>query len=84
MYYILVTEGVARQSIPAEDPIFPGVPIEERMAADLLAQCVPCPKEVPEGWVYQEAEQCFVPPQVEKEEIVATPVQGEADHEVKE
>lgn len=39
-YLLLSSENVLTQIIPEEDPVFPGVPIEERYTAEFLAQCV--------------------------------------------
>ena len=40
MYHIYLDGHIVREIIPDENPVFPGVPIEERYAPDFLARCV--------------------------------------------
>ena len=74
MYYILTIDGVAQESIPALDPAFPGIPIEERYAPDLLANCVKSDAPVQSGWLYDAKTKRFSePPEPEPLPVLELP-----------
>ena len=54
MYILLTSNNTVAEIIPDENPIFPGVPITERYAADFVAKLlhVPDDTEVKQNWVY--------------------------------
>ncbi|MEA4933701.1 MAG: hypothetical protein VB071_09045 [Lawsonibacter sp.] len=66
MYYILVIDGKAHESIPGYDSGFPGVPIESRYSQDILNKCVQSETAVQSGWLYDAASgTCSAPPEPE-------------------
>ena len=52
MFYIFINGNQAVESIPEFDPVFPGVQVTERYAADFLSKCVTSPTAIPDGWTY--------------------------------
>ncbi|MEA4824911.1 MAG: hypothetical protein VB111_12495 [Clostridiaceae bacterium] len=64
MKYIFCRNERVAQIIPELDPVFPGVPIEKRYAADFLSACiiVDDATEVQPGWVYDADTNAFAPP----------------------
>lgn len=54
MYILLSDQNRVLEIIPDEDPIFPGVPIEERYAPDFISQLAHFPDdtEVGPNWSY--------------------------------
>ena len=66
--YILLEENKVREIIPDIDPIFPGIPIEERYTAEFVASLlhVEDGTEVRQNWIYDpETETFSVPPKPE-------------------
>ena len=64
MYAILTGRKAVRALIPDFDPIFPGVPIENRYPADFLENAIHIPDDtaVDQHWVYQPEAGTFSPP----------------------
>ncbi|MEA4932939.1 MAG: hypothetical protein VB071_05045 [Lawsonibacter sp.] len=62
MYYILVIDGKAHESIPEHDGAFPGVPIEARYSNDILSKCIQSETPVQSGWLYDAASGTFSAP----------------------
>ena len=52
MYYILVIDGKAHESIPEYDPAFPGIPITSRFSVEFLSKCVQSETTIKDGWIY--------------------------------
>lgn len=70
MYILLTDENTVSEIIPDENPIFPGVPIEQRYAPDFVAKLLHFPDEteVAQNWVYDpETETFSEPPKPEPE-----------------
>lgn len=68
--YILLTEArAAAEIIPEIDPVFPGVPIEERYAPDFVQKLLHVADDtaVEQNWLYNEEAGAFAPPE-EREE----------------
>ena len=67
MEYAYIKNGVVHQIISAEDPVFPGIPIELRYAPDIVANMVKIPKgtHVQEGWGYDSTGKKFTAPAAE-------------------
>lgn len=65
MYIFLTPEKTVAEIIPEIDPVFPGVPIEERYAPDFVQKLlrVPDSTEVQPNWVYDEETGAFSPPE---------------------
>lgn len=57
--YILLNNNAVAELIPDEDPIFPGIPIEQRYTPDFVAKLlrVADDTEVKQNWIY-DAEMC--------------------------
>lgn len=67
MKYILFDSGSrVKEIIPAEDPVFPGIPIEQRYAPDFVAQLMETADgtEVEQNWIYDRETGTFAPPPV--------------------
>lgn len=64
MYIFLSNEKTVNEIIPDIDPVFPGVPIEDRYAPDFVAKLIHVPDgtEVEQNWTYDEDTQTFAPP----------------------
>ena len=64
MYILLTDENTVAEIIPDENPIFPGVPIEDRYAPDFVAKLLHFPDEteVEQNWVYDPETQTFAEP----------------------
>lgn len=64
MYILLTDESTVAEIIPDENPIFPGVPIEQRYAPDFVAKLLHFPDEteVEQNWVYDPETQTFAEP----------------------
>lgn len=66
MVYARIDNGKVAELIPAFDPVFPGIPVEQRFHKSIVAQLV----EVPEGlnvgqhWLYTEENEFEAPPEV--------------------
>ena len=68
--YAYCPEGVVLEIIPEFDPIFPGVPIEDRYSPTFLALCIFVPDGIPveSGWIYDPETNTFsAPPEPEPE-----------------
>lgn len=52
--YILIESNTVREIIPDIDPVFPGVPIEERYAPDFVSRLIHVPDDTPvdQNWLY--------------------------------
>jgi hypothetical protein len=63
MKYILLDDLSVAEIIPAEDPIFPDIPLEERYAPDFIAQLLPVEDtvEVEQNWIYDAGAGTFAP-----------------------
>lgn len=78
MYILLTSNNTVAEIIPDENPIFPGVPITERYAADFVAKLlhVPDDTEVKQNWVYNTETGEFTEPIVNSAaETTATPTE---------
>ena len=64
MYILLTEKSTVAEVIPDEDPIFPGIPIEERYAPDFVAKLLHFPDEieVEQNWLYDAETQTFSAP----------------------
>ncbi len=64
MYILLDEKGTAQELIPDIDPVFPGVPIEERYAPDFVSRLIHVPDdtEVQQRWVYDRESGLFNQP----------------------
>ena len=64
MYILLTDKNTVAEIIPDENPIFPGVPIEQRYAPDFVAKLLHFPDEteVEQNWVYDPETQTFAEP----------------------
>jgi len=62
MKYVLLNQNTVCEVIPEENPIFPGIPIEDRYSAEFLSQCISVEDdvEVYQNWIYQDG--TFVAP----------------------
>ena len=61
---MLDEKGTAQELIPDIDPVFPGVPIEERYAPDFVSRLIHVPDdtEVQQRWVYDRESGLFNQP----------------------
>ena len=89
MKYILLEENTVKEIIPGEDPVFPGIPIDQRFPADFVDQLIPTDDEteVDQHWVYDEETGTFSPPPPYEPEPTPEPEPGpiqtaEKDYEV--
>ena len=64
MYILLTENNTVTEIIPDENPIFPGVPIEQRYAPDFVAKLLHFPDEteVAQNWVYDPETKTFSEP----------------------
>ena len=64
MYILLTDKNTVTEIIPDENPIFPGVPIEQRYAPDFVEKLlhVSDETEVEQNWVYDPETQTFAEP----------------------
>lgn len=62
--YILLNENNVQEIIPDFDPVFPDIPIEERYAADFVAQLLHVADDVAveQHWIYDPATGAFSAP----------------------
>ena len=66
--YILLEDNKVKEIIPDIDPIFPGIPIEERYTAEFVASLLHVEDEtvVEQNWIYDpETETFSAPPKTE-------------------
>ena len=72
MYILLTNKSTVSEIIPDEDPIFPGIPIEERYAPDFIAKLLHFPDdiEVQQNWLYDTETQTFSAPMRPKTEQI--------------
>lgn len=66
--YILLDKNEVKEIIPDADPVFPGIPIEERYTADFVAGLLHISDgiEVNQNWIYDPETQTFsAPPEPE-------------------
>jgi len=71
MKYIFLTNNIVHEIIPDLDPVFPGVPIEQRYSPDFLSRCVAVEdaEEPPAGYMYDPQTGTFsAPPEPEETE----------------
>ena len=63
-YIRLDSKNRAMEIIPDENPIFPGIPIEQRYTAEFIATLVPVEDEteVEQNWIYNPDDQTFSEP----------------------
>lgn len=72
--YVYLVDNIAYELIPAINPAFPDIPIEQRYTADFLANCVYTEEEVEQGYIYEDGhfhkpvEEVPEPPESEAEE----------------
>ena len=74
MQYVVINKlKQAQEILLNEDPMFPGIPLEDRYSAEFLAECLVLPDtvEVIFGWEWDEETETFVEP--EKPEYVPEP-----------
>lgn len=64
MYILLSKNNTVSEIIPDENPIFPGVPIEDRYAPDFVAKLIHFDDdtEVQQNWSYDPETQTFSAP----------------------
>lgn len=64
MYILLTDNNTVAEIIPDENPVFPGVPIEQRYAPDFVEKLlhVSDETEVAQNWVYDPETQTFAEP----------------------
>lgn len=64
--YAYIIDKIVREVIPDIDPIFPGIDIEERYPADMLAKCVHVDDgaDVKQGMVYDAESGTFSAPEI--------------------
>lgn len=73
MQYIYIDRNrVVQEFLPMFDPVFPGVPIEQRYSADFLSHVLEVPDEtvVEQSWVYDPQTNTFsepIVPEIEPE-----------------
>lgn len=69
MYILLNQDNVVAELIPDEDPVFPGIPIEERYEKSFVDKLmhVDDSVEVAQNWAYDAASGMFSEPQPEPE-----------------
>ena len=82
MYILLTSEDTVAEIIPDINPIFPGVPIENRYAPDFIKKLIYISDdtEVEQNWIYDKEKNAFTNPTVlNKEELnETTKIEGEA------
>lgn len=54
MYILLTAENTVSEMIPDENPVFPGIPVDERYAPEFVAQLLHIPDQtmVAQNWSY--------------------------------
>ena len=64
MKYIYLSDNIVSEIIPEENPIFPGVPVEQRYAPDFVSKLKQVPDETPveQNWVYDPDSDTFSAP----------------------
>lgn len=64
MYILLTNESTVAEVIPDEDPIFPGVPIEDRYTPEFIAELIHVSNdtEVDQNWEYNPDSSVFTAP----------------------
>lgn len=64
MYILLSEEKTVSEIIPDENPIFPGIPIEQRYAPDFVSKLIHFPNGilVEQNWIYDPETQTFSEP----------------------
>lgn len=73
--YVYIVDNVAYELIPAINPAFPDIPIEQRYPAAFLANCVYTDDYVEQGYIYEDGH--FHEPAEE----VPEPLESEAEEE---
>lgn len=65
--YIFLNDNIVSEIIPDEDPIFPGIPIEQRYAPDFVEKLlhIDDSTEVEQNWVYNSETSAFSAPDPE-------------------
>lgn len=74
MRILLTEENTVAEIIPEENPIFPGVPVEERYAPDFVGRLLRVPEgtEVGQNWVYDRETDTFsAPPEPEPGPLIS-------------
>ena len=51
-----IFNGVVVEIIPENNPIFPGIPVEDRYSPEFLKDCVKCDDTVRQGYLYSNGE----------------------------
>lgn len=76
MKYIQLDAGKVCGIIPAEDPIFPGIPIDQRFSPDFISALVPVDdgETVESGWIYEDGAFHEPPPPPEIDEVTGEEV----------
>ena len=76
MIYARVENGVVMELIPAVDPAFPEIPIEQRFHESIIAQLVAVPEDVSveQNWTYDAENGAFAAP-VESEPVEPEPAE---------
>lgn len=74
MKYVYIVDGKAYEIIPAINPAFPEIPIEERYSPDFLSNCVVVDEavEVECNWLYDAETKTFSAPPEPIEELPPT------------
>lgn len=64
MYIYLTDRNTVAELIPDENPIFPGIPVEQRYALDFVERLLHVPDDagVKENWLYDPETGGFAPP----------------------
>lgn len=64
MYILLKEDKAVKEIIPDIDPVFPGVPVEDRYAPDFVDGLIHVPDEtdVEQNWTYDEYTNTFATP----------------------
>ena len=78
-YVLLTVENTVQEIIPDIDPVFPGVPIEDRYTPDFVARLIRVPDSVAveQNWLYDPETGEFSEP-VEEAALSAPPMISEA------
>lgn len=61
-----IFNGVVVEIIPEFDPVFPGIPVEDRFSPEFLKECVPCDETVKQRYIYSNGE--FIEPEATEDE----------------
>ena len=64
MYILLTEQNTVAERIPEEDPVFPGIPVDQRYAPDFVAKLlrVSDGTELHPNWAYDPETGTFAPP----------------------